>query len=63
MAAHPDQAIAPEIVMDNDAGSLIKREACGVIPWKPKLLAYGTSADTFGDTYPVVGYASLRYDE
>ncbi len=62
------------VALENDAETLLEREACGRYPWstlaamarekgwKPTLLAYGTSADTAGDPRSVVGYAALRYD-
>ncbi|NPB04710.1 MAG: AmmeMemoRadiSam system protein B [Thermotogae bacterium] len=63
------------IALKNDAEALLEREACGryawatlaaiakELNWKPTLLIYGTSADTFGDPDSVVGYAALRYDD
>ncbi len=62
-----------KIALKNDAEGILKREACGRYPWatltslagtlgwKPEILAYGTSAETSGDSSSVVGYASLRY--
>ncbi len=62
-----------KIALQNDWKNLLKREACGRVPWSilayiasklnwtPKLLAYSTSAEASGDYTSVVGYASLAY--
>jgi len=64
-----------EMALRGDTEGVLNAEACGSHPWatlvemanirgwKPTLLAYGTSADTSGDTSRVVGYAAFRYDE
>ncbi|WP_081995744.1 AmmeMemoRadiSam system protein B [Thermus sp. 2.9] len=58
-----------------DAEGLARAEACGRLPWaalthlarswnwRPKLLAYATSAEAGGDRARVVGYAALAYLE
>ncbi len=62
-----------EIALSGDWQGMLQREACGRVPWAtgiyiakeqnwhPKLIAYGTSADTAGDPDRVVGYATIGY--
>ncbi len=58
-----------------DAEGLARREACGALPWasltalakalgwRPRLLAYATSAEAGGGRERVVGYGALAYLE
>jgi AmmeMemoRadiSam system protein B len=62
-----------EIALSLDAEALSRAEACGRLPWasltalaraqgwRPRLLAYATSAEAFGDRRRVVGYAAVAY--
>ncbi len=62
-----------EVALSGDWKGLLSREACGRYPWatgvylanqkgwNPKVIAYGTSADTAGDASSVVGYATVGY--
>jgi AmmeMemoRadiSam system protein B len=62
-----------EIALSLDAEALSRAEACGRLPWasltalaraqgwRPRLLAYATSAEASGDGRRVVGYAAVAY--
>ncbi len=64
-----------EVALALDAEGLARREACGALPWasltalakalgwRPRLLAYATSAEAGGEEERVVGYAALAYLE
>lgn len=57
-----------------DAEGLARAEACGALPWatlthlarssgwRPRLLAYATSAEAGGEREQVVGYGALAYE-
>jgi len=62
-----------EAALNLEAEALAQAEACGRLPWasltalarelgwRPRLLAYATSAEASGDGRRVVGYAALAY--
>ncbi len=62
-----------EAALSLEAEALAQAEACGRLPWasltalarrlgwKPRLLAYATSAEASGDGRRVVGYAAVAY--
>jgi Predicted dioxygenase len=69
----PTAAKAAVGYLSLDAEALSRAEACGRLPWasltalaraqgwRPRLLAYATSAEAFGDRRRVVGYAAVAY--